>query len=110
MKKQRKESLRDVLNRSINETLPRSILTHATTLAATLALLLFAGEVIRPFAWVMTFGIFTGTFSSIYVAGALLLWIERKWPRPTGVERKGAAKAMAEDRRQSRVSDAVASR
>jgi preprotein translocase subunit SecF len=83
LRKSRKESLYDTLNRSINETLPRSILTHATTLAATLALLFFAGEVIRPFAWVMAFGIFTGTFSSIYVASPVLLWIERKWPRRT---------------------------
>jgi preprotein translocase subunit SecF len=74
---------REVLNRSINETLPRSILTHATAFAATLALLFFAGEVIRPFAWVMAFGILTGTFSSIYVAAPILLWIERKWPRRT---------------------------
>jgi preprotein translocase subunit SecF len=110
LRKQRKESLRDVLNRSINETLPRSVLTHATTLAATLALLFFAGEVIRPFAWIMAFGIFTGTFSSIYVAGALLLWIERKWPRPTSSEGKGAARAIAEDRRRSRAESAVASR
>jgi preprotein translocase subunit SecF len=83
LRKSRKESLYDTLNRSINETLPRSILTHATTFAATLALLLFAGEVIRPFAWVMIFGIVTGTFSSIYVASPVLLWIERKWPRRT---------------------------
>jgi len=83
LRKGRKESLYDTLNRSINETLPRSILTHATTLGATLALLFFAGEVIRPFAWVMAFGIFTGTFSSIYVASPVLLWIERKWPRRT---------------------------
>jgi preprotein translocase subunit SecF len=83
LRKGRKESLYDTLNRSINETLPRSILTHATTLAATLALLFFAGEVIRPFAWVMAFGIFTGTFSSIYIASPVLLWIERKWPRRT---------------------------
>lgn len=110
LKKQRNESLRDVMNRSVNETLPRSVLTHATTLAATLALLIFAGEVIRPFAWVMAFGIFTGTFSSIYVATALLLWIERKWPRPTGAEQKGAARAVAEERRQRRVKDVVASR
>ena len=110
LRKQRRESLRDVLNRSINETLPRSVLTHATTLAATLALLFFAGEVIRPFAWIMAFGIFTGTFSSIYVAGALLLWIERKWPRPTGTEGKGTARAVAEDRRRSRAERAVASR
>jgi preprotein translocase subunit SecF len=110
LRKQRKESLRDVLNRSINETLPRSVLTHATALAATLALLFFAGEVIRPFAWIMAFGIFTGTFSSIYVAGALLLWIERKWPRPSGVEGKGAARAVVEDRRRSRTESAVAGR
>ncbi len=83
LRKGRKETLRDTLNRAINETLPRSILTHATTLGATLALLIFAGEVIRPFAWIMAFGIFTGTFSSIYVAGPILLWIERKWPRQT---------------------------
>ncbi|MFL5550877.1 MAG: protein translocase subunit SecF, partial [Gemmatimonadaceae bacterium] len=50
LRKGRKETLYETLNRSINETLPRSVLTHATTFAATLALLLFAGEVIRPFA------------------------------------------------------------
>lgn len=81
LKKKRNEPLYDTLNRSINETLPRSVMTHATTFLATLALLLFAGEVIRPFAWVMVFGIVTGTFSSIYIAGPILLWIERKWPR-----------------------------
>jgi preprotein translocase subunit SecF len=91
LRKGRKESLRDTLNRSINETLPRSILTHATTFLATFALLLFAGEVIRPFAWVMAFGIFTGTFSSIYVASPILLYIERKWPRQTSVARSGGA-------------------
>jgi preprotein translocase subunit SecF len=100
LKKQRRETLYEVMNRSINETLPRSILTHATTLAATLALLIFAGEVIRPFAWIMTFGIFTGTFSSIYVASALLLWIERKFPRKD--DSKGTSRALAEERRRDR--------
>jgi len=87
LKKARPEPLYDVLNRSINETLPRSILTHVTVAAATLSLLLFAGEVIRPFSWIMLFGIVTGTFSSIYVAGPILLWIERRWPRKQGGER-----------------------
>jgi preprotein translocase subunit SecF len=96
LKKQRREPLYDVLNRSINETLPRSVLTHATTLAATLALLIFAGEVIRPFAWVMAWGIFTGTFSSIYVAGPMLLWIERRWPRKTDTGSRGASAANAD--------------
>src|ERR1043166_4535530 len=86
LKKRRKEPLRDTLNRAINETLPRSILTHATALSATLALLFFAGETIRPFSAVMAFGIFTGTFSSIYVAGAILIWIEYKWPRASGTD------------------------
>jgi preprotein translocase subunit SecF len=86
LKKHRKEPLYEIVNRSINETLPRSVLTHLTTLAATLALLFFAGEIIRPFSWVMAFGIFTGTFSSIYVAGALLIWIEKKWPRAVSTD------------------------
>lgn len=75
------EALGPLLDRSINETLPRSIMTHATVLAATLALLLVAGEVIRPFAVVMTFGVFVATFSSIYVAGPLLMYIESRYPR-----------------------------
>ena len=83
----------DLVNLSVNETLPRSVMTHATTLGATLALLLFAGDVIRPFAWVMSFGIFTGTFSSVYVASALLVWIERRYPR--AVPARAAARQPA---------------
>jgi preprotein translocase subunit SecF len=90
LRKGRKESFYETLNRSINETLPRSILTHATALASTVALLIFAGEVLRPFAWVMSFGIFTGTFSSIYVAAPILLWIDRKWPRKTGARQSSS--------------------
>jgi preprotein translocase subunit SecF len=93
LRKGRKETLTQTLNRAINETLPRSILTHATTLGATLALLFFAGEVIRPFAWIMAFGIFTGTFSSIYVAGPLLIYIERKWPRQTSTGSRASSTA-----------------
>ena len=78
--KYKRDDLSGLLNRSINETLPRSILTHGTSIATTLSLLVFAGEVIRPFAWVMAFGIFTGTFSSIYIAAPILLYIEKKWP------------------------------
>ncbi len=84
LKLHRKMSLYDLLNRSINETLPRTVMTGTTTLATLLALLIFGGEVIRPFAWVLTFGIIIGTFSSIYVAGPVLLWIERKSPRRAG--------------------------
>ena len=85
--KYRRQNLYEILNLSINETLPRSVLTHGTTLATTLSLLLLAGEVIRPFAWVMSFGIFTGTFSSIYIAAPILLLIEKRWP---GEDARGA--------------------
>lgn len=82
--KRKREPLYDTLNRSVNETLPRSILTHATVFATLVALTLLGGEVIRPFALVMLFGVVTGTFSSIYVAPPILLWIEHQWPRAVG--------------------------
>ncbi|MEO8089314.1 MAG: protein translocase subunit SecF [Gemmatimonadales bacterium] len=80
--KHKHESFEQILNRSINETLPRSILTHGTTMATLLALTIFGGEVIRPFALVMLFGVFVGTFSSIYIASPLLMAIEKRWPGP----------------------------
>jgi preprotein translocase subunit SecF len=80
LKKYKKETFEQILNRSINETLPRSVLTHGTTLSSLLALTIFGGEVIRPFALVMFFGVFTGTFSSIYIASPVLMAIEKRWP------------------------------
>jgi len=87
LRKFRRQNLYEILNLSINETLPRSVLTHGTTMATTLALVLLAGEVLRPFALVMTFAIFTGTFSSIYIAAPLLMYIEKRWP---GEDARGA--------------------
>jgi len=80
LKKHKKETFEQILNRSINETLPRSVLTHGTTLSSLLALATFGGEVIRTFALVMFFGVFTGTFSSIYIASPVLMAIEKRWP------------------------------
>ena len=80
LKKYKKDRFETVLNRAINETLPRSVLTHGTTLATLIALAVFGGEVIRPFALVMFFGVFTGTFSSIYIASPVLMAIEQRWP------------------------------
>ncbi len=75
----RTTDLATVLNVSINETLPRTVLTGGTTLATALVLSFFAGEVIKPFALVMSFGIMVGTFSSVFVAAPVLLWISRRW-------------------------------
>ena len=49
----------------------------------------------------MAFGVFTGTFSSIYVAGAILLYIEHRWPRSASPTQKGTARALAEERRRA---------
>jgi len=91
--KYKRDDFAGVLNRSLNETLPRTVLTGGATLLALLSLLLLAGEVLRPFSWVMLFGIVTGTFSSVYIASPVLLYIERRWP---GKEARGVkARVMA---------------
>ncbi|HTS90185.1 MAG TPA: protein translocase subunit SecF [Gemmatimonadales bacterium] len=76
-------TLPQVLNLSINETLPRTVLTHGTSLSTMLTLIIFGGEVIRPFALVMFFGVFTGIFSSMYIAPSALMLIRRRWPPPS---------------------------
>jgi preprotein translocase SecF subunit len=85
--KYKRANLYEILNRSVNETLPRTLLTGVTTLVATVALLIFGAPVIRGFALMMTFGIIVGTFSSIYIASPVLLAIEGRWP---GEDVKGA--------------------
>jgi preprotein translocase subunit SecF len=63
----------DVLNMSINRTMSRTILTGGTTLLAVLVIFIFGGEVLRAFAFTLAFGIIIGTYSSIFVASALVL-------------------------------------
>lgn len=80
LRKYRRQNLFEILNLSVNETIPRTILTGGTTLATTLVLSFLAGEVIRPFALVMSFGIVIGTLSSMLISPHILLWIEQRWP------------------------------
>ena len=63
----------DIINRSLNEMLGRTLVTSLTTLLVLLALLLAAGEQIRGFATALTIGVVVGTYSSIYVAASMLL-------------------------------------
>jgi preprotein translocase subunit SecF len=80
LRKRRKDSFRDIINSSINETLPRTVLTSGTTLMTLLALAVLGGAVIRPFAIVLILGVIIGTYSSIFVASPVLLELER-WGR-----------------------------
>lgn len=66
-------SLLDVMNKSLNDTLSRTIITSGTIFGALVVLLLFGGEVTRGFAFTLTIGILTGTYSSIYIASAIVL-------------------------------------
>jgi len=66
---------RTLINKSLNETLSRTILTVSTTALAVLALLFFGGEVLRGFSIAMLWGIIIGTYSSLFIAAPLLYYI-----------------------------------
>jgi len=73
MKIHKTTPLIDVINQSISKTMSRTILTGGTTLLTILVLMIFGGEVLRAFAFTLFFGIIIGTYSSIFVASALVL-------------------------------------
>lgn len=74
MKLRRKESYRQVINRSINECLSRTVLTSVTTLFVAAMLYFFGGAVIHDFAFALCFGVLVGTYSSMFIASPVLVW------------------------------------
>lgn len=78
LRKYKKMELVDLLNLSINDTLSRTLLTSVTTLIALLALFFFGGQVIRGFSFAMIWGVVIGTYSSIFIAVPLLLYMKLK--------------------------------
>ena len=75
LRSMRRDSLGQVVNASINQTLGRTVITAGTALLSAIALFLFGGEVLRGFAFTMIVGIVTGTYSSVFVAAAIVtLW------------------------------------
>jgi preprotein translocase SecF subunit len=72
----RGENMMALVNRSINETLPRTMLTGVCVVLVLLVLLFFSGDVLRGFSFTMLIGLITGTYSSIYIAGAFVVdWL-----------------------------------
>ncbi len=67
-------TFREVMNQALNQTLSRTIITSGTVFLATLSLYIFGGGAINDFAFTFLVGIITGTYSSIYIASALVLW------------------------------------
>ncbi len=84
LRKYKKKDLAEVLNLSINETLSRTVMTSVTTLLALISLFVLGGDVIRGFVFAMIWGVIVGTYSSIFVASAILLWlgVKRDWSKP----------------------------
>ena len=77
-----KGSFTDIMNGAISKTLSRTIITSGTTLLAAGSLFLFGGGAIHSFAFVLLAGVLTGTFSSIFIAGSLVLW-KNKGKKPS---------------------------
>ena len=91
MKRDDGASQATIMNRAINETLSRTILTGGTTVVSTLALYVFGGPVLHDFAFAILVGIFVGTYSSIFVAAPIVLW----WPRRVKRESEGDRLSIA---------------
>jgi preprotein translocase subunit SecF len=87
----RKSSPLEVVNKSINETLSRTIMTGLTTLLVLIALYIFGGEIIHSFAFTLIIGIVVGTYSSIYVASTVLLELGVSKFDLMAVEKEGVA-------------------
>lgn len=83
LRKFKKLSLKDVLNLSINETLSRTVMTSVTTLIALVAMFVLGGDVIRGFVFAMIWGVIVGTYSSVFIASAILLrlGVKRDWSK-----------------------------
>ena len=75
MRKYKKMDLPDLLNRSVNETLSRTVVTSVTTLLALVSLYVFGGQIIRDFSFAMIWGVLIGTYSSIFVAAPTLIYL-----------------------------------
>jgi preprotein translocase subunit SecF len=86
IKLMRREKLADIVNKSINQTLSRTILTAGLTFLTVLALFLFGGEVLRGFSFALVIGILIGTYSSIAIAAPILVayqdWRQGRGKRP----------------------------
>jgi preprotein translocase subunit SecF len=75
----RRDNLYDIVNKSVNQTLGRTVITAGTALLSAVALFLFGGEVLHGFAFTMIVGIVTGTYSSVFIAAAIaVIWQGRR--------------------------------
>jgi preprotein translocase subunit SecF len=92
----RRDSLHHVINVAINQTLGRTVITSGTALLTALALFFFGGEVLHGFAFTMVVGIITGTYSSIFIAAAIVSFWRSSAPTRAGAHAPAAAAPVAQ--------------
>jgi preprotein translocase subunit SecF len=102
MRKMRRESLMEVINISINQTLGRTVITAGTAFLSAIALFLFGGEVLHGFAFTMIVGIITGTYSSVFVAAAIVTFWRRTKPSKLSAAAPAAAPVAASSSKKSK--------
>ena len=83
LRKYKQMELFDLINKSLNETMSRTLLTSATTLLALFSLYFLGGEVLKGFTFAMILGVFIGTYSSIFIASQIILYlnVKRDWSK-----------------------------
>lgn len=100
LRKYKKMPFDKMVDMSLNQTLPRTLMTSISTLMALLALYIFGGEVLRGFTFIMIFGVLVGTYSSIFIGAPLLsmmgAYVDRTPPGGAGEVVEGAADAAPE--------------
>ena len=102
MRGMRRDSLEQIVNVSVNQTLGRTTITAGTALLSVLALYLFGGEVLHGFAFTMLVGIVTGTYSSVFIAAAIvLIWQGKKPMKAMPVPAAATAPARKPTRRRA---------
>jgi preprotein translocase subunit SecF len=101
LRSRRREPMSDIINLSVNQTLPRTVITAGTVFLAVLSLYLFGGEVLEPFAFAMLVGVVTSTYSTVFIASAVAVLLSPKTRTAAAAAATGEA-AERQGRKQRR--------
>jgi preprotein translocase subunit SecF len=105
LRSRRREPMSDIINLSVNQTLPRTVITAGTVFLAVLSLYLFGGEVLEPFAFAMLVGVVTSTYSTVFIASAVAVLLSPKTRTAGAVASTGeAAERQGRKQRRARAS------
>jgi preprotein translocase subunit SecF len=94
----RRQSLAEILNLSLNQTLRRTILTSGLTFLSVVSVFLFGGEVLRGFSFVLVVGLIAGTYSTIGIASPVVVWWRQFRDKPAGERKKSKSESGADAR------------